>query len=103
MRKNEDYTRNPRVVVWNLAPLLLKMFYRVQRWRTKGVRAKRSLKIPSNGLFIVVGKLMGRPVRDGVRGTRSGKIGAEVALRTGQDLRVYQQMQGSVRGHGIGS
>ena len=64
---------------------------------------KRSLKMPSNGVFIAVGEPLGRPVRDGVRGTRSGKVGVRIALRTGQDLRMYQQMQGSVCGHGIGS
>ena len=42
----------------------------------KKVSIKKSLKMTSNGVFIAVGELLGRPVRDGVRGTRFGKVGA---------------------------
>ena len=42
---------------------------------------KSPLKMPFEGVFIAVGKLLGGLVRDGVRGRRSRKIGEPVALR----------------------
>ena len=53
--------------------------------------------MPSNGVFIAVGELLGKPVRDGVHGTRSGKVGAGVALRIGQDLCIALHPGGSDR------
>ena len=57
---------------------------------------KSPLKMPSEGVFIVVGKLLGGLVRDGVRGRRSRKIGEPVALRIGQNKRRVNRSEGRI-------
>ena len=67
---------------------------------------QKSLKMPSNGVFIVVGEILGWPDRDGVGGTRSRIIGARCGMRIGQNReRIYRSevriaIMGSDRGHG---
>ena len=52
--------------------------------------------MPSEGVFIAVGKLLGGLVRDGVRGRRSRKIGEPVALRIGQNKLRVNRSEGRI-------
>ena len=52
--------------------------------------------MPSEGVFIAVGKLLGGLVHDGVRGRRSRKIGEPAALKIGQNKLHLNRSEGRI-------
>ena len=63
--------------------------------------------MPSEGVFIVVGKLLGGLGHGRTRGRRSMKVGAGIALRIGQNSALICRFGGRIvvmgldRGHGM--